>query len=94
MNRDKLFRALVTNLRRHGAKSIAVFGSYARHQEKKSSDIDLIVKFKKQKSLMELVGIELELGERVGKKIELLTEKSISPYIIGQVKKEMVVLYK
>ncbi len=94
MKREKLFKMIVMQLRKHGAKNIAVFGSYARNKEKKNSDIDILVKFKNKKSLLDLVGIEMELSERTGKKIDLLTEKSISPYLIDRIKKEMKVISK
>lgn len=94
MDRNKLLKTIVMNLKKHGAKKVAVFGSFARHQEKKKSDIDVLVEFKGKKSLLDLVSIERKLSEATGKKIDLLTEKSISPLIFEQVKKEMVVLYK
>ena len=94
MNREKLFKTIVISLKKHGAKRIDVFGSYVRQEERKRSDVDVLVKFKNQKSLLELVGIELELSEATGRKIDLLTEKSISPLILERVKNEMVTLYK
>ncbi|MBS3141384.1 nucleotidyltransferase family protein [Candidatus Woesearchaeota archaeon] len=93
MNRTKILKNIVIRLRKKGAVQIALFGSYARGEERKNSDIDILVKFNKQKSLMEFVKIEQDLSEVVGKKIDLLTEKSISPHLIGKIKKEMVKLY-
>lgn len=93
MNREKLFKLIVANLKKQGAKRIAVFGSYARNKQKKSSDIDLIVDFYKTKSLLELVGIEQDLAKATGKKVDLLTKDSISPYLIDKIKHEMVKIY-
>ena len=93
MNRTKILKNIVIRLRKKGAVQIALFGSYARGEERKNSDIDILVKFNKQKSLVEFVKIEQDLSEVVGKKIDLLTEKSISPHLIGKIKKEMVKLY-
>lgn len=93
MDRNKLFDTIVANLKKSGAKKIALFGSYARHEEKKNSDIDILVSFNKTKSLMELVEIQNDLEKLTGKKIDLLTEKSISPYLISRIKNEMVKLY-
>ncbi len=67
-----------------------MFGSYVREEETPQSDIDIIVEFTERKSLLEIVGIEQELSEKLGMKVDLLTEKSISPYLIDQIKKEMV----
>ncbi len=63
-----------------------------RREERPGSDIDVIVEFSETKSLLELVRIERELSEALGMKVDLLTEKSISPYLIDQVKKEMEVV--
>jgi len=51
------------------------------------------VDFSERKSLLDLVGIEQELSEALGVKADLLTEKSISPYLIDRIKKEMEVIY-
>ena len=48
---------------------------------------------KKSKSLLELVGIEQEIEDKLGRKVDLLTEKSISPYLIGRIKKESRVVF-
>jgi len=92
MNKEKLLRTIVEGLKKEGAVKIGLFGSYARGEQKRKSDIDILVKFAKPKSLLEFVGIEQELSEKTGKKIELLTEEFISPHIIGKIKKEIVEL--
>ena len=79
---------------RHKAKKIAVFGSYARDEAKPESDMDILVEVSERKSLLDLVGIEQELTEALGVKADLLTEKSISPYLIDRIKKEMEVIYE
>ena len=94
MNRKELFKKIVTILERYGAKKIAIFGSYARDEAKPESDIDIIVEFLERKSLLDLVGIEQELSDALGVKADLLTEKSISPYLIDRIKREMEVIYE
>ncbi|NQE44906.1 hypothetical protein C5S31_02625 [ANME-1 cluster archaeon GoMg2] len=94
MNRKELFKKIVTTLERYGAKKIAIFGSYARDEAKPESDIDILVDFSERKSLLDLVGIEQELSDVLGVKADLLTEKSISPYLIDRIKSEMEVIYE
>jgi len=93
MNRREIFEKISQMLKNEGAKRIAVFGSYARGDEKPGSDIDIIVEFSDRKSLLELVRIERELSEILGIRVDLLTEKSISPYLIDMIKREMEVIY-
>ena len=89
---DKVIDKLVSILKKHGAKKIEIFGSYARGEQKEKSDLDVIVEFEKRKSLLELVGIEQELEDNLGIKIDLLTEDSISPYLMEKIRKESKVI--
>ncbi|WXG46963.1 MAG: nucleotidyltransferase family protein [Candidatus Atabeyarchaeum deiterrae] len=93
MKREEVYKKIAQELRNLGATKIAVFGSYARGEEKPNSDIDVLVEFSNRKSLLELVRIERELSETLGIKVDLLTEKSISPYLIDSIKEEMEVIY-
>jgi len=92
MNREEIFEKIARLLKNQGARKIAVFGSYVRGEEKPGSDIDVIVEFSDRKSLLELVRIERELSETLGIKVDLLTEKSISPYLIDIIREEMEVI--
>ena len=94
INREELFKKIVRFLKKQGARKIAVFGSYVRREETPGSDIDIIVEFSERKSLLELVRIERELSEALGIKVDLLTEKSISPYLIDTIRNEMKVIYR
>lgn len=93
MNRKEIFEKIAQLLKNEGACKIAIFGSYIREEERPESDIDIIVKFSERKSLLELVRIERELSEVLGIKVDLLTEKSISPYLIDTIREEMEVIY-
>ena len=91
---DATIKKIIAILVRHGAKRISVFGSYVRGERTPRSDIDIIVEFSERKSLLDIVGIEQELSETVGRTIDLLTEKSISPYLVDRIKKERVLIYE
>ena len=93
MNREEILEKIVQVLKDQGARKIAIFGSYARREESPGSDIDVIVEFSGRKSLLELVRIERELTEALGIKVDLLTEKSISPYLVDIIRKEMEVIH-
>jgi predicted nucleotidyltransferase len=93
IKREEIFEKIAQVLKGQGAKKIAVFGSYVRREEKPGSDIDVLVHFSRRKSLLELVRIERQLSEALGIKVDLLTEKSISPYLIDTIKQQMEVIY-
>lgn len=73
---------------------IGIFGSMARGESKKKSDIDLIVRFSKRKSLLAVVRLERELSSALGRKVDLLTEAAISPYLRERILKDMRVVYE
>ena len=91
---DVIYKKVTSILAGYGAKKISIFGSYARGEADPESDIDIIVEFSERKSLLDIVGIEQELSEALGMKVDLLTEKFISPYLVDRIKKEMVVIYE
>lgn len=84
---------MVDICRQNDVSMIGVFGSMARGEAKKKSDIDLIIRFSKRKSLLALVRLERELTEALGRKVDLLTEASISPYLRERILSEMRVVY-
>lgn len=92
-DKSKIYNDIVSFLKEKNAKKIAVFGSYVRNDETQGSDIDIIVEFNDNKSLLDFVGIEQELSKKLGIKVDLLTERCISPYMIEMVKEEMKVIY-
>jgi hypothetical protein len=73
---------------------VGIFGSMVRGEAKRKSDIDVIVRFSKRKSLLAVVRLERELSEALGRKVDLLTEAAISPYLREQILKEMQVVYE
>lgn len=70
---------------KHDVARLRVFGSVARGEDSPESDLDLLVEFAKPKSLVDLVGIEDEFAEALGRKVDLLTPASLSPYIRDEV---------
>lgn len=87
---NRIKPSLVKILKKNGVVKAGVFGSFAKGKPKKSSDIDLLVKFKGRKSLLDLVGLQQELEEKFGKKFDLLTYNSISYLLKDAILKEEV----
>lgn len=83
---------IISFMRQQGADKVGVFGSYSRNEARTDSDLDLMVWFKEQKSLLGMIRIERELSELLGVKIDLLTEQAVSPHLIDRIKRELKVI--
>lgn len=84
---------LIDICRQNDVSMVGVFGSMARGKARKKSDIDLLVRFSKRKSLLAVVCLERELSEALGRKVDLLTEGAISPYLRERILQETKVVY-
>lgn len=75
-------------LKSYNVEKAAIFGSFARGEEKKSSDIDFLIKFGDKKSLFDLVRLENELTKLLKIKVDLLTYKSLHPLLRSRILSE------
>ena len=85
----KLKPKIVRILKKHGIKKAGIFGSYARGEQKKNSDIDILVQPRKGMGF-EFAGIEIELSEELGMRVDLVSYNGLSPYIKEKVLKQEV----
>ncbi len=77
---------------KHGVRSIRVFGSFARGEETVASDIDLLVELEPKRSLLDMISMKYEIEDLTGRKVDVVTAKGISPYLVEQITKEAVPL--
>jgi predicted nucleotidyltransferase len=84
---------LVEICRQNDVVMVGVFGSIACGKATEQSDIDLLVKFSGRKSLLAMVKLERELAAALGKKVDLLTEAALSPYLRPRILQELQVIY-
>jgi uncharacterized protein len=76
----------------HGARNVRVFGSVRRGEPSDSSDLDLLVDMSEGRSLLDLVALGADLEEALGVAVDVVTEKSLSPYLRDRVLAEAVAL--
>lgn len=69
---------------------VGIFGSYSRNEQKPESDLDIIIDFQTTIDLLNLIGIEQELTEKLGVKVDLITLKSINPKLLGYIQKDLI----
>lgn len=75
-NIESLKKKIILLLKKEGVKKAGIFGSYARGEQRKNSDIDILVEF--DGSLLDLVRLEMELKKILKKKVDLLTYGGIN----------------
>jgi len=85
---------LIELCRQHDIVKVGLFGSMARGEANAKSDIDLLVEFSKRKSLLALVAAERQISTALGRKVDLLTEAAISPYLRDRIKRDLRVIYE
>ena len=76
----------------HGATNIRVFGSVPRGEDTAASDIDFLMDFDQDRSLIDLVATKLELEELLGRKVDVITVQALHPMMRQAVLKEAVEL--
>jgi len=91
--KKKVRETIVAILTRYGAERIAIFGSYARGEAGERSDIDILVRFTRPKSLIQLVQIEDEIRKSIHMNVDLVTEKAVSPYIASPIHRDEMVIF-
>ena len=78
--------------KRNGAVRLRVFGSCVRGNSTKESDLDLLAEFEPGRDLLDLVGLKQELEALLGRKVDVVTERGLSPYLRDRILREAVPL--
>jgi Predicted nucleotidyltransferases len=79
---------------KYGARNVRVFGSVARGEADEQSDIDLLVEFEPNRSLLDHAGLWVELQELLGVKVDVVSERGLKPRIRQRVLQEAIPLYR
>ena len=90
----RLKEVLRTSPVRSRVRRVALFGSQLHGGARRDSDIDLLIEFTAPVSLLDIVGMELDLKERFGRNVDLRTPKSLSKYFRNEVLAEAESLYE
>lgn len=84
---------IVEICKRNDISYCALFGSFARGEADKESDIDLLVRFSKPKGF-NWIDAALEIEDALNRKVDLVTEDGLSPHIRKRVLKDLKVIYE
>jgi len=75
-------------------KEIGVFGSYARNEMGPDSDIDIMVDLNEDVSLFDIGGLYMDLTEKLGKKIDLVTKGGINEVFKKYIERDLISIYR
>jgi len=80
-------RTLAAFCRRNHIRRLSLFGSVARSDFRRGSDVDVLVEFETGKTpgFLGMARLELELGSLAGRKVDLRTPAELSPYFRDEV---------
>jgi predicted nucleotidyltransferase len=73
MNQSEIKNIILSHLKGLDPIKVGIFGSFARGDNKKGSDIDILVEFKESPSLLTLIKLENDISEILGVKVDLVT---------------------
>jgi len=78
--------------KRYNPTLLGIFGSYARGEESEKSDLDILIDFDAKINLLELIGIEQELSELLGIKVDLITLRSVNASLKPYIESDLIIL--
>ncbi len=79
-------------LQNYGVKRAGLFGSCVRNEMMKDSDIDILVEIEKDISLLDFVGLKLEIEDVLKRKVDLVEYNTIKPLRKERILSEQVII--
>lgn len=89
---EEIRKKILPILQRYEVKRVGLFGSCVRGEIKEDSDIDILVEIGKDISLLDFVGIKIEIEETLGRKVDLVEYSTIKPLLKERILNEQVVI--
>jgi predicted nucleotidyltransferase len=87
---EQIKNKIIPTLKKAGVTRSSIFGSVVRGEASEDSDVDILVELPEGKTLLDLVGLELDLKDILKKNVDLVTYRSISPYLKDIILREQV----
>jgi uncharacterized protein len=91
MDNSEIKNIILSHLKEYKPLKVGIFGSFARGDNKKGSDLDLLVEFKVSPSLLTIIKLENDLSEILGIKVDLVTTGALkNKRIKKSIKKDLI----
>lgn len=92
MTQTKFRSAIKKTTQNYGAKNVRIFGSYARNEQTKTSDVDILLDMPKKSSLLDLIALKYDLESKLDIHVDVVTYKSIKPTLKARILQEAISL--
>jgi len=80
----------IPELKKAGVLKSALFGSFARGEAGPQSDVDMLIEFPEGKTMFDLIELEQNLESALGKKVDVVTYRSIHHLLRDRILREQV----
>ena len=94
MANEEMLRIITNYLHSQPVLKAYLFGSYARNEEDEKSDIDLLMQFDEQVSLLTVARIQNELEDALQIKVDIVSTGGLSPLIQPYIDKDKILIYE
>ena len=88
----RIKRKILPILQRYGVKRVGLFGSCVQDRMREDSDIDILVEIEKDISLLDFVGLKLEIEEALNRKVDLVEYNTIKPLLRERILNEQEII--
>jgi len=78
--------------KKYKVKEIGIFGSYLRGEQKRGSDIDILVEFDEIPSLLKFINLEMYLQRILGRKVDLVRKEALREELKGSILEEATII--
>ena len=93
MEKNLIIQTIVDYLKQNRVTEIGFFGSFARDEMTPESDIDVLVEYTRPTTLFDIVRMQLDLSEKVGRKVDLVSRSAVRPDVMEYIKKDLRMLF-
>ena len=91
---EKQIDIIINTLKPFRPSKIGIFGSYSRGENTHDSDIDILYSFNSKYNLFDLVGLQIELQEKLQKEVDLVEFTAIHPKLQNRILNEAKIVYE
>ncbi len=92
MSLEELREKILPILKKWGVSKASIFGSYVRGEAGEDSDVDILVEIDDELSLLDFIGLKLEIEDAIGKRVDLVEFSTIKPTFKDRILREQVAL--